>query len=186
MLNMKHRMNSRIKKTTIDGLYLIEGLNCPDYRGSLVKPFSKLFFDGIHDINLDIKETWFTKSRQHVIRAMHLQVGDFACEKLVSVIQGSILDVVLDIRRDSLTYGNYFDIELNENNPVGLYIPKGCAHGYKVLKDDSITMYMATAVNSPKDDVGIRWDSFGYDWKIENPILSERDKTLPGLNEITF
>ena len=172
-------MNSRIKKSTIEGLYLIEGLNCPDYRGYLVKPFSELFFDGFSDINLKFKETYFTKSHNNVIRAMHLQIGDFACEKLVSVIQGSILDVVLDIRRDSPTYGNYFDIELSDINSVGLYIPKGCAHGYKVLKDNSITMYMATAVNSPKDDVGIRWDSFGYDWNIENPILSERDKNLP-------
>jgi len=172
-------MKNRIEKTIIEGLYLIEGLNCPDHRGSLIKPFSELFFEGISEINLDFKETYFTKSHKNVIRAMHLQVGDFACEKLVTVIQGSILDVVLDIRSDSPTYGNYFDIELNDNIPVGLYIPKGCAHGYKVLKDNSITMYMATAVNSPKDDVGIRWNSFGYDWNIENPILSERDKNLP-------
>lgn len=172
-------MVESIEKTFIEGLYIVHGLNFPDERGALIKPFSKLFFGGISDINLDFKETWFTKSHQHVIRAMHLQVGDFACEKLVSVIQGSILDVVLDIRRNSPTYGNVFDIELNDNDPIGLYIPKGCAHGYKVLKDNSITMYMATAVNSPKDDVGIRWDSFGYNWNIEKPILSERDKNLP-------
>ena len=179
-------MKNRIKSTPIKGLYLIEGLICPDQRGSLVKPFSKLFCDDIHDINLDFKETYFTKSHKNVIRAMHLQVGDYACEKLVSVIQGGILDVVLDIRNNSPTFGTYFEIELNENNPIGLYIPKGCAHGYKVLANNTITMYMATAVNSPKDDVGIRWDTFGYDWQIDNPILSERDKTLPSLNDITF
>lgn len=179
MHNIEHRMNSRIKTTTIDGLYLIEGLNCTDYRGSLVKPFSKLFFDEICDINLDFKETWFTKSHRDVIRAMHLQIGDSACEKLVSVIQGAVLDVILDIRKDSLTYGEYFEIELHDDLPFGLYVPKGCAHGYKVLEDNSITMYMATQVNVPKDDVGIRWDSFGYDWKITNPILSEKDKGLP-------
>lgn len=172
-------MNKKIKKTIIDGLYIVEGVDFPDNRGSLVKPFSTMFFEGIYDINLNFKETWFTKSHQGVIRAMHLQVGDFSCEKLIYVLQGSIQDVVLDLRKKSPTYGIYFDIELSERNPIGLYIPKGCAHGYKVIEDNSITMYMSTEVNSPKDDIGIRWDSFGYDWNIENPILSDRDKNLP-------
>ena len=172
-------MIESIEKTFIEGLYIVHGLNFPDKRGALVKPFSKLFFKEFEDINLNFKETWFTKSHKNVIRAMHLQVGDSSCEKLISVIQGAVLDLVLDIRKGSPTYGEYFEIELDENLPVGVYVPKGCAHGYKVLKEKSITMYMATEVNVPKDDVGIRWDSFGYDWKIENPILSERDGNLP-------
>ena len=174
----------RIENTTIEGLFKVQGLNFPDLRGSLIKPFSKIFFEVDLKLNLNFHETWFTKSHKDVIRAMHLQVGDSSCEKLVSVIQGSVLDVVLDLRIKSKTYGKWFEIVLHEDIPIALYIPKGCAHGYKVLKDNSITMYMATEVNVPKDDIGIRWDSFGYDWKIDNPILSEKDKKLPLLKEL--
>lgn len=172
-------MIESIEKTFIEGLFIVHGLNFSDKRGSLVKPFSILLFKENGDINLNFKETWFTKSHKDVIRAMHLQVGYSSCEKLVSVIQGAVLDVVLDIRKDSPTYGRYFEIVLNDIQPVGVYVPKGCAHGYKVLKEKSIAMYMATEVNVPKDDIGIRWDSFGYDWNVENPILSDRDRNLP-------
>ncbi|MDR2651535.1 MAG: dTDP-4-dehydrorhamnose 3,5-epimerase family protein, partial [Prevotellaceae bacterium] len=115
----------------------------------------------------------------NVIRAMHLQTGEFACEKIVSIISGKVHDVILDIRKESATYGKFFDIELSENSPKALYIPIGCAHGYKVLSDNAIVMYMATQEHSAKDDTGIRYDSFGFDWGIENPVISERDAKLP-------
>lgn len=169
----------KIQKTEIEGLFLIEGFSFNDNRGSLIKPFSLSFFNNEFKYNLYFKEVWFTKSNKNVIRAMHLQVGEFACEKLVSVINGAVIDVVLDIRKESLTYGKWFEIELNEKNNNALYIPKGCAHGYKVLLDNTITLYMGTEINVPKDDVGIRWNSFGYDWGIENPIISEKDANLP-------
>lgn len=170
----------RIGHTKIEGLFVIDGFRFNDLRGSLIKPYSKTFFeDSGLNINLDFKETWFTKSHKDVIRAMHLQVGQFACEKLVSVIQGSVLDVILDLRKESKTFSQTFELELNENNSKALYIPKGCAHGYKVLDDNTLTMYMATEVNVPKDDVGIRWDSFEYDWGLDNPIISVKDQELP-------
>ena len=169
----------RIRETEIEGLLIIQGLLFTDLRGSLIKPYSKMFFKERNNVNLDIKETWFTKSQKNVIRAMHLQVGKFECEKLVSVIQGAVIDVVLDIRKDSKTYGKWFEFELNEEDSVSIYIPKGCAHGYKVLKDNTITLYMATETHDPDNDVGIRWDSFGYNWQINNPILSEKDLELP-------
>ncbi len=109
---------------------------------------------------------------------MHLQIGEMACEKLVSVINGSVMDVVLDLRQESASFSQYFEIELNDKTPKALYIPKGCAHGYKVLQDNTITMYSATKVHSAPHDLGIKWDSFGYDWEILNPILSEKDLTL--------
>ncbi len=172
-------MLMRIEDTKLKGVYLINGVHFSDLRGDIIKPFSSVFFEDKKELNINFKETWFTKSHKDVIRAMHLQVGDFACEKLVSVIQGCVLDVILDMRKDSSTYGEWFEIELNETNPVAIYIPLGCAHGYKVLKDNTLTMYMATQIHVPKDDVGIRWDSFGYDWNCKQPILSEKDLNLP-------
>ena len=168
-------------ETNIKGLFVIETKIFDDQRGQLLKPFGSSFYlNNIgNDVNIKIKEVWFTKSKLNVIRAMHLQTGDFACEKIVAIIQGKIHDVILDIRKDSATYGNVFDIELSENSPKALYIPIGCAHGYRVLSDNAIVMYMATQEHSPKDDTGIKYDSFGFDWGIENPIISEKDANLP-------
>jgi len=170
----------RIKETSIQGLYVIEGLKFKDERGFLIKPYSENFISEAYKtiLNLHFKEVWFTKSRKNVIRAMHMQTGPKACEKLVSVIQGKVLDVVLDLRHDSKTFKKWHEIELSEENNLSLYIPKGCAHGYKVLTDNSIALYMATEVHDAENDTGIRWDSFGYNWGIETPILSEKDKNL--------
>ena len=167
----------KIEETNIAGLFLIEALRFEDLRGELIKPFNFDQYSRL-DVNLDFKETWFTKSKKDVIRAMHLQIEEMACEKLVSVINGSVIDVVLDLRPNSETYGNYFEIELNDKNPKALYIPQGCAHGYRVLENNTITMYKATKVHSVKHDLGIKWDSFGYDWNIKNPILSDKDLNL--------
>lgn len=165
-----------ILECNLKGAYIIEGKRFIDNRGELIKPYSINFMPD--NINLDFKETWFTKSKRDVIRGMHLQIHPYACEKLVSAISGKVLDVLLDLRKDSPTYGEIFEFELSGEKVHSLYIPKGVAHGYKVL-EDSIVMYMATEVNVSKCDVGIRWDSFGYDWKVGNPIISEKDKTLP-------
>jgi dTDP-4-dehydrorhamnose 3,5-epimerase len=167
----------KIEKTSIEGLYVINALKFEDLRGALIKPFNYQKYLELN-VNLEFKETWFTKSYKNVIRAMHLQIGSEACEKLVSVINGAVLDVVLDLRKDSITYGKYYEIELNDITPKALYIPRGCAHGYKVLKDNTVTMYMATKVHSAKHDLGIKWDSFGFDWNIETPIISEKDRDL--------
>jgi dTDP-4-dehydrorhamnose 3,5-epimerase len=169
-----------ITETKIKGLYVVEINPFNDLRGQLLKPFaSKVYANAVEGINLDIKEVWFTKSKQNVIRAMHLQTGDFACEKIVAVIQGKVHDVILDIRPNSDTYGQTFDVELSDDSPKALYIPVGCAHGYRVLSNNSIVMYMATQEHSAKDDTGIRYNSFGFDWGTDNPIISERDKNLP-------
>ena len=170
-----------ISRTNIEGLFVIEIKPFDDQRGLLFKPFRLSFYlNNIgKDLNVNIKEVWFTKSKLNVVRAMHLQTGKFACEKIVAIIQGKVHDVILDTRKDSITYGNVFDIELSENSPKALYIPIGCAHGYRVLSDDTIMMYMATEEHSPKDDTGIKYDSFGFDWGIENPIISEKDANLP-------
>ncbi len=165
-----------ILETKIKGLYVIDGKHFEDIRGDLIKPYSVEFMP--EGVNTDFKEVWFTKSKRDVIRGMHLQVAPFACEKAVSAIEGSVLDVILDLRDGSSTYGETFEIELSAENNKVLYIPKGCAHGYKVTADKSIVMYMGTEVNVGKCDIGIRWDSFGYDWKIDKPILSDKDLNL--------
>lgn len=173
----------QLSQCNISGVYIIDGLRFKDIRGELIKPYSENFMPS--DININFKETWFTKSKKNVIRGMHLQVEPYACEKIVSVISGKIIDVLLDLRKASESYGQVFSIELSENTCQSIYIPKGVAHGYCVKKE-SIVMYMATEVNVTICDVGIKWNSFGYDWGVKNPILSEKDKLLPDYNEFLY
>ena len=91
--------------------------------------------------------------------------------------------MVLDLRSNSKTYKQYFSIELSESNGYSLYIPRGLAHGFKSLADNTIVTYFVSTVYNPEYDSGIRWNSFGMDWQIENPIISERDKSFIGLDE---
>lgn len=167
-------MNLR-QNTKIKGLYVYEGLNFNDSRGSLIKPVS---FD-LQGIKFDVKETWFTCSKKNVIRGMHMQIDPYPINKLVSVIQGKVIDVVLDCRKESSTFGmfEHFLISAAENKLIK--IPIGCAHGYKVLEDNTITMYMSDNLHHGLSDVGYHYNSFGYNWDIAQPIISERDNNLP-------
>ena len=172
-----------IQETEIEGLLIFNCLSFPDNRGELLKPFSESFFEDYkYPINLSFKETWFTKSKKDVIRGMHMQLGPKACEKLVSVVEGSVLDVIIDLRERSATFKRIFNVVLDSKQPRALYIPIGCAHGYKVLENNTITLYMATETHDVQNDVGILWNTFGFDWNIQNPILSEKDLQLPVLN----
>lgn len=177
---MRKGKEMRFKKTNIEGLYVINYKKYEDLRGELKKPYSFDEFKKYQIINYNFKEVWFTYSKMNVIRGMHYQTGEKGCEKLVSCIKGKVLDVILDLRINSKTYGEYFSIELCEDDPIALYIPINCAHGYKVMEEGSMMMYMATEIHSPDHDVGVKWDSFGFDWEVnENPIISDKDQSLP-------
>ena len=173
----------KIQQANIEGLLVIDSLLFNDSRGTLIKPYSEEFFNSIEDLNLNFKEVWFTKSFKNVIRAMHLQTGPKACEKMVSIIEGSVLDVVIDLRKDSASFLKIYSLILDAATPKSLYIPKGCAHGYKVLTDRTLVMYMATETHDTAHDTGIKWDSIDFDWEIEEPILSFKDLHLPILED---
>lgn len=106
---------------------------------------------------------------------MHFQMPPHDHEKLVYVPIGAILDVVLDLRKESETYMKHFSVELTDNNYKSIFIPKGCAHGFKALEDNTITVYNVATEYNANADMGIKYDSFGYNWQLEAPILSNRD-----------
>ena len=113
---------------------------------------------------------------------MHFQLPPHHHEKLVYVPQGAILDVVIDLRKKSPTFGKYISVELSDQNNKSIFIPKGIAHGFKTLLDHTITVYnVATEYNSISDS-GIHYNSFGFDWNLSSPILSSRDEFFLGLN----
>lgn len=113
---------------------------------------------------------------------MHFQIPPADHEKLVSVSYGAVMDVVLDIRKGSPTYGKAESVVLSAANHYALYIPKGFAHGFKSLKNGTIMNYLVATTHSPEHDRAIHWDSIGFDWGIEKPVISKRDKEALPLN----
>jgi len=172
----------KVVQTDFDELLIIQSNVFTDQRGAFIKTFHKKIFED-NGLESDFRESFFSISRKNVIRGMHFQLPPDDHVKLVYCAKGEILDVVVDLRKNSPTYGKFFSINLTENNGKILYIPKGFAHGFKSLTDNSVVVYMTTKEYSPENDTGIRWDSFGFDWGIDNPIMSERDKSFPSLKE---
>lgn len=170
-----------IVETFIPGLKILNSKIFQDSRGEFIKVFNDVFFKE-HGMEIEIKESYYSISHKNVIRGMHFQKPPYDHVKLVFVTSGSILDVVLDMRKNSKTFGKYFSINLKANDGQILLIPKGLAHGFKSLEDNSIVHYMQTTCYAPDYDDGIRYDSFGFDWKCENPIVSKRDLSFVNFN----
>jgi dTDP-4-dehydrorhamnose 3,5-epimerase len=171
-----------IKETKLTGVYIIEPNVFSDERGRFVKVFHKdtLQNQGLH---FNPQESFYTVSKKDVIRGMHFQIPPKAYAKVVYCLHGSIIDVVLDLREGSPTYGESVSVELSDKNHRAIYIPEGYAHGFRALEDNSTTVYLQETTHSPEHDLGIHMSSFGMDWSIENPIMSERDKSLPHLKD---
>jgi dTDP-4-dehydrorhamnose 3,5-epimerase len=172
----------KVLKTNLEGLFLIQSNVFKDQRGIFVKTFHKESFEE-NGLETVFRESFFSISKKNVIRGMHFQLPPDDHVKLVYCTYGKVLDVVVDIRNNSQTYGKSFSVELTEDNGNILYIPKGFAHGFKTLTDNSVVVYLTTKEYSPENDTGIRWDSFGFNWQVDNPILSERDKNFLPLSE---
>jgi len=172
----------KIIETPISGLFVLETKNFQDERGAFQKLFNEQYFKD-NGLDCDFKELYYSVNNKDVIRGMHFQLPPHDHVKMVYVSKGRILDVVLDLRKGSASYGNYFAIELNEHDARYLYIPKGLAHGFASLEQDSIVNYAQTSCYAPDHDCGIDRNSFGFVWPVENPIVSGRDLTFRKFSE---
>jgi dTDP-4-dehydrorhamnose 3,5-epimerase len=172
----------QLENTEIEGVYIINNFNASDERGLFAKTFNKEVFEK-NDLEFSIRESYFSISQKDVIRGMHFQLPPNAHEKLVYVPQGSILDIVVDLRKESATYLKHISVELTASNYKSIYIPKGCAHGFKSLQDDTITVYNVATEYNQLSDEGIHYDSLGLDWGVKNPIISKRDTQFLKLKE---
>jgi dTDP-4-dehydrorhamnose 3,5-epimerase/CDP-3, 6-dideoxy-D-glycero-D-glycero-4-hexulose-5-epimerase len=172
----------KIQATELEGVFIIDNFNASDNRGLFVKAFNKNDFTN-NNLDFELRESYFSVSKENVIRGMHFQLPPHDHEKLVYVAKGNIIDIVLDLRANSKTFKKFMSVELSSDNKKSIFIPKGFAHGFKSLKDGTITVYnVATEYNSSSDS-GIHYDSFGFNWDIEEPIISERDKLFNTLTE---
>ncbi|NVN95934.1 MAG: dTDP-4-dehydrorhamnose 3,5-epimerase [Bacteroidetes bacterium] len=169
-----------IIKTPIADLLIIQPQVFRDDRGYFFESYSKQkFLDA--GLNLNFVQDNESKSQKNVLRGLHFQNSPFAQGKLVRVIKGSVLDVAVDIRKSSLTYGKSFMLELTELNKTMLWIPPGFAHGFATLEDDTIFSYKCTNIYNKASEGSILWNDpdLNIEWNIENPILSDKDKVSP-------
>jgi dTDP-4-dehydrorhamnose 3,5-epimerase len=172
----------KINYEELKGIRIIENYAAQDIRGSFTKVYNKENFEN-QDLVSSYFETYYSISQKDVIRGMHFQAPPFDHEKLVHVIQGSITDVILDLRLSSLTYGKFMEISIDDKDNCSIYIPKGFAHGFRSLEDNTIVIYNVSTNYNKECDCGIRWDGFGYNWNVTNPIISDRDQSFVTLDE---
>lgn len=145
-----------------------------DARGAFVKTFNDALFQS-WGIDFTIRESYFSLSRKEVIRGMHFQLPPYQHAKVVFCPVGAILDVALDLRKESPSYGQCFQQVLSAENHKAYYIPEGFAHGFKSLTENAMTYYLVSGGHHPASDTGIAFDSLNFDWDCNVPVLSDRD-----------
>jgi dTDP-4-dehydrorhamnose 3,5-epimerase len=153
-----------------------------DERGTFAKTFHEGAFNSLK-LGTRFQEEFYTVSRRDVIRGLHFQVPPYDHDKLVWCLDGAVLDVAVDLRVGSPTYGRCEAVELSGERANLLWIPRGFAHGFCVLSEHASMMYKVTSHYSPEHDTGIRWDSVDLAWPVAKPILSRRDLSLPRLQD---
>lgn len=176
----------KIVQELMDGIKVIKPFVFEDDRGNFVKPYHQ---DQLAElgINFDLREEFFSTSSAGVLRGMHFQVPPHAHQKLIYCITGSVIDVLLDLRKGSPHYGQAVSLELSAKNRHVVYVPVGFAHGFYSLEDNSCLVYKTDAVHAPEYDCGILWNSFGFDWPCDSQgaIISDRDKDHEVFTEFT-
>ena len=175
-----------VKNTSLDGVKIITPTVFEDERGYFFESYKAPIFKN-NDLPINFVQDNEVKSTKGVLRGLHYQFNR-PQGKLVRVISGSILDVAVDIRKGSPTFGQSEIVHLTAENSKMLYIPEGFAHGYLVTSSESIVVYKCTDIYDPNDQFGIIWndETIGVDWTYDSPILSEKDLMLPALNDQQF
>jgi len=169
-----------------DGLFLLKPKIFGDNRGYFLETFRREYFKE-HGIDTEFVQDNYSFSRKNALRGLHYQAGDSAQAKLITVAHGSILDVAVDLRKESPSFKEYAAVELNSENHHQLFIPEGFAHGFVVLSEEAAVMYKCSSYYDPEAERGIRWNDpeLNIQWETEIPVLSEKDRELPLLKEIS-
>ena len=173
----------RILKTDIEGVIIIEPHIFEDERGYFFEAFSERAFAELTGIETRFVQDNESRSARGVVRGLHFQLPPHAQSKLVRVVRGTILDVAVDIRRGSPTFGRHVAVELSEHNHRQLFIPRGFAHGFSVLEGDAIVEYKCDNYYAPESEGAIRWDdpTLAIDWQLADneAIVSAKDMANP-------
>lgn len=164
----------------LPGAFVVRPRVLTDARGGFIKTFHEPSFVD-RGLRTDWREEYQSSSRRGVIRGMHFQAPPADHAKLVFCLSGAVLDVIVDLRRGSPTYGEHRSVRLDAEQGTGVYVPTGCAHGFLSLSDAGTMYYKVTSVHAPDHDGGVDWSSIGFAWPVTDPLLSDRDRTHPPL-----
>ncbi len=168
----------KITKTAIDGLLIFTPRKFEDDRGYFFESFNQSIFDEVTENAYTFVQDNQSFSKKGVLRGLHFQNPPHAQGKLVRVIKGAVLDVAVDIRKNSETYGKYVSVELSEENNKQFWIPPGFAHGFVALKEDTIFSYKCTDYYAPKSEATLLWNDkdLNIDWQIKPTLVSDKDE----------
>jgi dTDP-4-dehydrorhamnose 3,5-epimerase len=176
----------KITTTPIEGILIIEPQIFRDSRGYFFESYNqdKMFEAGI---NLNFVQDNQSLSQKGAVRGLHFQAPPFEQGKLVRVVQGAVRDVVVDIRKESATYGQNFTIDLTAENQLMFWIPPGFAHGFETLEDNTIFLYKCTNMYNKASEGGLFWNDpeIGIQWQTQEPIVSDKDQILPLFKDFT-
>lgn len=170
----------KFEKLSVDGLILVRHNIIGDERGYFVEDYNKNDFVA-GGIDCDFVQDNRSYSKYGTLRGLHFQKGEHSQAKLVKVLQGKVLDVAVDMRKSSKTFGQHFSIELQAGDGLSFFIPRGFAHGFVVLSESALFSYKCDNFYNKNSDAGVFYGdkNLGIDWKINNFILSDKDKILP-------
>lgn len=172
-----------IKETKLKGCFIIEPQVFKDKRGYFVESYNQAVFNKALALDINFVQDNESQSSKGVLRGLHYQRGEYGQSKLVRVVKGRVLDVVVDIRSSSPTFGEHVSVELSEANKTQFFVPKGFAHGFLVLEDDTIFSYKCDNFYNKASEAGIIYndEDLEIDWKLleQELIISEKDLVLP-------
>lgn len=171
-----------LRATTLPGCWQIVPRVFQDTRGSFVKTFHRESA-AQHGLVTGFAEEFYSWSCRGVLRGLHFQLPPAQHTKVVTCLFGEVLDVVVDLRLGSPTFGRHLVLPLRAEEARLVYIPEGMAHGFLSLSEKALMYYQVTSVHSPVHDAGIRWDSAGINWPTDQPVVSERDAAFPCLQD---
>ncbi len=176
-----------IKQTPLKDCFIIENDLHGDARGFFLESFNKKRFSELSGFDMDVKQVNFAKSQKGVLRGLHYQLNPYAQSKLVGVISGAVIDVVVDLRSDSETFGNKFEIRIDSPN-LNFFVPRGFAHGYEVLEDNTIFYYAVDNFYSPDYERGLFYadPDIGIEWSKGSKNISQKDQLNPSLKEAEY
>ncbi len=178
----------RVTETKLKECYIIEPTVFGDERGYFFESFNKDKFKELTGIEIEFVQDNESFSTKGVLRGLHFQKGEFAQAKLVRVSQGAVLDIAVDIRKDSPTFGQHFSVELSSENKKQLFVPRGFAHGFIVLSDTVTFLYKCDNLYNKESEGGIIYNDsrLNIDWKLpaDEFIISKKDMILPTLSEV--
>lgn len=179
--------NWTVGETPLAGLKVLTSRKFDDHRGFFVELYHQEAMNllGVQDAFV---QTNLSSSKKGVVRGLHYQSHPHAMSKLVTCVKGRLYDVAVDIRKDSVTFGQWYGVEIGEDSATLLYIPRGFAHGFVALEEDTVILYQCDAHYHQPSDRGIRWNDpeIGIVWPTQTPILSEKDQQLPLLKDASL